>query len=208
MQKRVWAFVFCFSCIAAMNAPVAQTDDVQQVVMGAYHAIVFPHIEQLTLLRMQLERNLFAGNIHGILCALLAIRRSGFRLVREYRRFDRQMQHNGIEQLSCATARQLLTRFILSYAPLISDQLNDFFSTLTLSDIFVAEQIDWTEPFFILENLLEGHEHIEIPVIMPAATAVQNIVENEPCGIDLIEFPEQHESTAIRRCLCYWCLFR
>lgn len=221
MQKRVSTLTLVFFGVWGMDVPVVQPDDVHQIVTTAYRMIVVPHIEHLQLLREQLENNFLTGNIHGILRMLVAVRRSGFRLVREYRRFDVQMRNRGIGRPSCASARQLLTRFMHRYASWISDHINDFFSTTELSDIFIAEQIDWTEPFLLLGMLLDAHEDVhteqqeQVPVAVPTAdelidvTSVHPIIEDERCaGADLAESFDQHDSAADRRCCCWLCLFK
>jgi hypothetical protein len=182
-----------------MDRPVAQVDDVQQVAMTAYYAIIVPHLEQLKLLRRQLKSDLLMYNIHGILSTLHSIRRAGFRLDRAYHRFDVQMHQQKILRSSCTPVYQLLYDFIFSFALLISEQTDTFFSTYELSDIFVAEQIDWAEPFFVLEMLLDEHERAEKP----------KVVEEEPCaGIDLIENFEHNEPVATHKCFCCFCLFK
>lgn len=196
MKKRIVIFVCGFSCIWSMNAPTAQVDEVQQRVMTAYHILIVPHIEYLKLLRVQLENDFLVHNIHGSFRTLCAIRHAGFRLIRAYHRFDIQMQQQKILRSSCTPVRQLLTNFAFGFVSWMSGQLDEFFSTCELSDIFVAEQIDWTESFFALEMLLVEHGRAE----------KSSIIEEEPCaGTDLIEY--RNEPADLRKRLCC-CLFK
>lgn len=198
MQKKIVVFMCGFSFIAAMDLPASQGDNELRTVMTTYHASMMPHIERLIVLRMQLERNVSIYNIHGILRTLIAIRHVGFQLIRAYHRFDLQMHQWGIARPTCVSARQLLNGFVSNFAPWVSEQLDTFFSTYELCDIFVAEQVDWTEPFFALEMLLDEHGREEKP----------HVVEDEPCvGIDLIECSQKDESTATHKRLCC-CLFK
>ena len=211
-KKLLWLVYLMGIDMFAMDCTVAPSYLTESHVMEAYYYRIEPIIDQLNMFGMRFEYCCTKGNIHGVLYTLKVIRRLGFRLLREYHRLECHILESGTSRSVYTPARLCIRQFIEYFAPWMGEQIEEFFSGNVLANIFIKEQIDWTEPFIALQNLVQDEERVVAPPstseqITPLDEHIAALsVEDEPCaGIGLADSETTSGQENARAC-CWCCL--